>query len=194
MFIFVKIFIFLTYLKQSKMQELLTLFYEILKFVLIGGILLLFAHWLFSPLFVSSRSSEKGNGVPAADRQALRLQAYERLVLLVERIRPSALLVRLHDPLLKATEFQDLLLKEVRNEFEHNISQQLYVSDGAWKMMKQLREDTITLICNASKQLPEGATSLDYAKTMLEYLSTLEVSPYDAALGFLKSDSKKDKE
>lgn len=176
------------------MQEILSLFYEILKYAFIGGVLLLFAHWLFSPLIISSNSAKNHLSSRVNDRSVLRLQAYERLVLLIERIRPSALLVRVQQPAASAKVLQELLLHEIRNEFEHNISQQLYVSDQSWNILKQLREDTITLIYGAFKQLPDDATSLAYSKEILSYLSGLEIDPYDAALALLKSESKKESE
>jgi len=62
----------------------------------------------------------------------VRLQAYERIVLFLERISPGNLVMRVHKPEMKVKQFQQMLIKTIRDEYDHNLSQQLYVSHEAW--------------------------------------------------------------
>ena len=63
----------------------------------------------------------------------LRLQAYERMALFLERIDPNQLVMRIHTPGLTVSQEQNLLLTAIRSEFEHNLSQQIYISDPVWQ-------------------------------------------------------------
>lgn len=114
----------------------------------------------------------------------LRLQAYERLFLLIDRINPSNILVRLNHPDFSAGELHYLVLAEIRNEFQHNITQQLYVSNTAWEITKRVKNDTLLLMNSALKALPPEATGLEFCRLVLEQINRMENSPYDAA-GFL---------
>ncbi|MHB1922730.1 MAG: DUF7935 family protein, partial [Chitinophagaceae bacterium] len=74
---------------------------------------------------------------------SLQLQAYERLVLLMERISPQQLIQRLYQPELTAEEMKFLLLKAIQSEFDHNLSQQIYVSETAWDAISNAKEQEI---------------------------------------------------
>lgn len=124
----------------------------------------------------------------ASQTLSLRLQAYERLVLLVERINPSNMLIRLNGTAYSAHELHSLILEEVRNEYQHNITQQLYVTSRAWGVVKHVREDTISLANNIIRNLPETATGLEFSKIMLGHLSKLDSDPYELGLGILRKD------
>ena len=82
-----------------------------------------------------------------------RLQAYERITLFLERISPQNLLIRLSDPAYSAREFQKLLLDEIRNEYNHNVSQQVYMSEEVWNLVKNAKEDLLMLINDASSKM-----------------------------------------
>ena len=118
----------------------------------------------------------------------LRLQAYERLVLFIERINPSNMLIRIHAPEISASEMHQLIVSEIRTEFQHNISQQLYTSNQAWMIVKRLKDDTLTLVNSAAKSLPANASALELNKAVLVHLSNLDENPYDSALTIIKHD------
>lgn len=118
----------------------------------------------------------------------LRLQAYERVVLFIERINPTNMLMRLYVPEISASEMHQLITSEIRTEFQHNISQQLYTSNQTWMVVKRLKEDTIVLINSVARSLPETASSLELNKAILIHLSKLEEDPYDTALAIIKQD------
>ncbi|MFZ9695593.1 MAG: hypothetical protein ACO3AY_06960 [Chitinophagaceae bacterium] len=109
-----------------------------------------------------SSSKEKFNSIP------LRLQAYERLVLLAERISLPQLISRLNQPGLNATEMKLLLVEQIKSEFEYNSTQQLYVSQLAWDAIRNLKEQEIMLINQVYSTLPSSALAADLNRKILE--------------------------
>ena len=105
--------------------------------------------------------------VPLATKQ-LQLQAYERLTLLTDRIALPNLVNRVNQPGLSLKEMQSLLAQSIRQEFEHNTTQQIYVSAEAWDAVKNLKEQNLLIINQVSSFLPEHATGLDLNKSILE--------------------------
>jgi len=118
----------------------------------------------------------------------LRLQAYERIVLFMERINPQNMLVRLNAASHSAIELHSLIISEVRNEYQHNITQQIYVTSRAWGVAKRVKDDTLNIAANALKSLPENATGLDYGKAILVLLSQLENDPYEIGAELIRKD------
>ena len=118
----------------------------------------------------------------------IRLQAYERVCLLLERITPSNLLVRVSSAGQTAAEYQRVLLSEIREEFNHNVSQQMYMSEQAWQLVKRTKEDIVTLINRIYHELPEDARGTDLAKRILENILASEAEPTGQAIGFLKQE------
>jgi hypothetical protein len=128
------------------------------------------AIYLFS-YFKEKKSLEKTPD-KEADKNTLplKLQAYERLVLLAERIAIPNLVGRVNQPGLSAREMQGLLTQTIRQEFEHNITQQIYVSAEAWEAIRNLKEQNILIINQVSTYLPESATGTDLNKSLMELL------------------------
>jgi hypothetical protein len=81
-----------------------------------------------------------------------------------------------------------LIVSEIRTEYQHNITQQIYVSDRAWNVVKRVKDDTISVVTNAVKALPETASSLDLSKTILAHMSHLADNPYDIATDMIRKD------
>jgi len=100
----------------------------------------------------------------------LQLQAYERLTVLADRIALPNLIARLSIVGLSAQEMQEVLIKNVRDEFEYNISQQIYVSADAWSAIKNLREQNLYIINQVAKNLSTDASSSDLNKQILAFL------------------------
>ena len=118
----------------------------------------------------------------------LRYTAYERLILLVHRIAPEQIMLRNHDPQLSMGQFKQILITEVESEFNHNFTQQLYVSDAAWTLVKDLKINTISLLRNTANALPKEATLDQYVGLVLKHVNELDVNPYDAAQLLLKNE------
>lgn len=121
----------------------------------------------------------------------IRLQAYERMALFLERISPGNLLVRLNDPSFNVGQLQQVLIQEIREEYNHNLSQQIYMSDQAWKLINGAKDEIMQLINNTAKELPGDARGLDLAKRMFDELMKREEDPVNMALVFLKSEIQK---
>jgi hypothetical protein len=100
----------------------------------------------------------------------LRLQAYERLVLLSERIALPSLISRVSIPGVSAREMQLLLIESIKQEYEYNVTQQVYVSTTAWNAVRNLRDQTMLIINQVANMLPPNATSADLNKQLLEVI------------------------
>jgi len=118
----------------------------------------------------------------------IRLQAYERIVLFLERITPNNLVSRLNVTKMQAREFQQMMLKEIRDEYNHNVSQQVYMSENVWEMVKNAKEDLIISINQSAEKMKEESTSLDLAKQLFDDIIEKEVDPITLALHELKDE------
>jgi hypothetical protein len=98
------------------------------------------------------------------------LQAYERLTLLASRIALPNLIMRLNVPASAVKDMQKLLLQTIREEFDFNISQQIYVSNDAWNAVKTLRDQNMLIVNQIAASLPEHANGGDLSKIILEFL------------------------
>lgn len=119
---------------------------------------------------------------------SLRLQAHERLIVFTDRINPSNLFIRLHQPGIAAKTLQAHILNEIRSEYQHNVAQQLYIASVSWKVISKLKEDTIAMINNATAGLPADATATDLSRKVLEHMAGIKENPYEMTLEFLKKD------
>lgn len=119
---------------------------------------------------------------------SLRLQAYERLIVFVERINPSNLFLRLHQPGISVKELQSIVLNEIRSEYQHNITQQLYISSSTWDVVRKLKDDTIAMVNNGVSGLAKEATGVDLSRKILHHMADLEKNPYDLTLDLIKKD------
>jgi hypothetical protein len=118
----------------------------------------------------------------------IRLQAYERITLFLERISPQNLLIRLSDPGYRARDFQKILLDEIRNEYNHNVSQQVYMSEDVWNLVRNAKEDLIMLINEAAGSMTIDSNAVDLSKRIFEMAFEKKVDPIGHALSELKKE------
>jgi hypothetical protein len=118
----------------------------------------------------------------------IRLQAYERIVLFLERISLESLLVRTNTPGMSASQLHSALLNSIRSEFEHNLSQQIYMTQQAWEVVKNARSNTIKIINTEFEKTPEQSTGLEFSRKLLERVMELEKEPTRAAIEFIKAE------
>ncbi len=97
----------------------------------------------------------------------VRLQAYERITLLLERISPDNLLLRVNGAGMTCAEFQQILTGEIRSEFNHNLAQQIYLSEPAWEKVVVAVNDTIATINMAASELDQGVPAIELSKKIL---------------------------
>lgn len=98
----------------------------------------------------------------------LRLQAYERMAIFLERMAPNSLILRLNNGELTALQLQAVMIDEIRNEYNHNVAQQIYMSNEAWEAVVQAKEEMIALINNSSDGLDPDAPSIELAKAIFQ--------------------------
>ena len=118
----------------------------------------------------------------------IRLQAYERMCLFLERISPNNLIVRLNNSEYNAAQFQHVLLSEVREEFNHNLSQQVYMSDEAWNMVRRAMEDLVVKINQAGSEVNKEGKSLELAKRIFDLVMEQQTDQIQEALTFIKNE------
>lgn len=121
----------------------------------------------------------------------IRLQAYERVILLLERISPNNILVRLGSAGQTAAEYHRVLQEEIRAEYDHNISQQLYLSSDAWALVKEAKENVLTMVNRAFHGLPnpQQLRGTELAKRILEGLMNDEADPTAQAIEAVKREA-----
>jgi hypothetical protein len=126
------------------------------------------------------------------DTLLLRLQAYERLMIFLERISPPNLFVRFEKEGLTSDQMQKILIASIREEYEHNLSQQIYVSSEAWRLVCIAKDEMIKIINLMAKAIPPGSTAMDLSRDILQfYINSEQVMPGDEAMLLLKNDVKK---
>ncbi|MDR0814704.1 MAG: hypothetical protein LBN37_03015 [Bacteroidales bacterium] len=166
------------------------LFFDILK-ITIPSVLLLIAVGYIVGGFL--RNSEKLQQMKLIRKNQqitvpLRLQAYERLILFLERISPDSILLRANYPDKTSQQLHQELLQSIRAEFEHNLSQQLYVSIESWNSVKNARNYTIALINSAAAELEEGVPAIELSRNILAATAEMEQTPTQKAIDELKRD------
>lgn len=114
------------------------------------------------------REKEQPSTAHDFNTKPLRLQAYERLVILCERISLPNLISRVNQPEFSARDMQYMLIANIKQEFEYNASQQIYISEKAWDAVRNLRDQTLLIINSIAKTLPEDAKANDLNKGLLE--------------------------
>ncbi len=119
----------------------------------------------------------------------LKIQAYERIVIYLERINPNSLITRVNKNGMLARQLHQELIHTVKSEFEHNLSQQIYMSLGAWQMVKNAKEEIIQLINISSSKVPTDSQSSDLALMILNITANLNKKlPNDVAIEFVKNE------
>ena len=111
----------------------------------------------------------------------LQIQAYERIILFLERIDPTNMIIRTHNKKMNAKALHRELLKIIREEYIHNMSQQIYIQPNSWKSLLDAKEETIQIINVAINKLDENATGLDLSAKIFESISKSKISPTEKA-------------
>ncbi|HUQ67201.1 MAG TPA: hypothetical protein VM101_13650 [Flavitalea sp.] len=118
----------------------------------------------------SKEVNEKPRSENTINPLQLQLQAYERLILLTERIALPNLISRLNQPGIAGKDMQMMLTHTIKQEFDHNITQQLYVSTEAWEAVRNLKEQNIHIINQVASYLPADVSGNDLNRQLLEMI------------------------
>ncbi len=159
--------------------------------ILVPASIVLYGAYLLVRMFVQKEINLKKLEVRGKGMDTIlpnRLQAYERMALFLERISPQNLLVRLSTTGMTSKEFHQLLLSEIRNEYNHNVAQQVYMSEDVWNLIKNAKEDLILSINDAAGEMSMESTSLDLSRKIFEKSINKQVDPIAHALTELKKE------
>ena len=119
-----------------------------------------------------------------------RLQAFERVILLLERIDAIQVVKRCIAPDMTSGQLKLKAIAEIRDEFNHNITQQLYISAASWEKVVKAKEDAIKLISITGTQVPDHINAIEFSKKVLGVNEELEISNTDA-IDFVKREIRK---
>lgn len=168
-------------------------FYPLIVVLLLGGIvtygMYLTITTVAEKLFEKQRWDIRSKNIEIT--LPLRLQAFERMCLFLERITPGNLLLRLVGSAITAQELQHVILLEVREEYNHNLAQQIYISAAAWEQVTNAMNETVSIVNQASALVPAEAPATDLAKKILAHVIEKEIQPSTHALQFLKNEVQK---
>ena len=167
-----------------------TIIIEFAKLIIPAAIVL-YAMYLMVKSFLDKEMNQRFADhqlVTAKEMLPIRLQAYERISLLLERIAPNNLILRLSDADYSYKELQHILVSNVREEYNHNLSQQIYVSDQVWELTTSAVEDVVMTINQGADSLPKDARGIDLAKKVFDIQSEKQADPIIHALNTLKQE------
>ncbi|RBN51525.1 DUF7935 family protein [Flavobacterium psychrolimnae] len=149
-----------------------------------GGV----AYHLFNSYFKDQQNTRRWLLQKDAQKEALplRLQAYERMVLFMERINPTKLLIRIAPISNDKNDYENLIIAQIEQEYEHNLTQQIYMSDECWTIIVTAKNSTIQMIRKAN--MSDRVDNADKLREVL--LSDLmeKQSPSNAALAYIKNE------
>lgn len=164
---------------------------ELLKIIIPSGVVFAAAYFLVKR-FLDNDQKRREFELKKSNQSMitpLKIQAYERVVIYLERITPNNLVIRVNKNAVNARQLHLELVNAIKSEFEHNLSQQIYISEGAWKMVKNAKEEILQLINIASSKVPNEASSKELAMTILNITSNLEKKlPTELAIEYIKKE------
>jgi len=174
------------YYKPKKMELLA----DILKITIPALIVFITAFLLLRTMIKNDQERRRQEIVLQGARTVtpIKLQAYERIVLFLERISLESLLVRVSTSDMDVTKLQSALLSAIRSEFEHNLSQQIYMSPQAWEVVKNARSSIIKLINSEAEKIKPDSQGIELSKQLLSRIMELDKEPTRVAIDFLKSE------
>lgn len=164
---------------------------EILKIMIPAGAVFAAAYFLVNR-FLDNDQKRREHELKKSTLGAitpLKIQAFERIIIFLERINPNSLVIRVNKNGMSARQLQQELVAAVKSEYEHNLSQQIYLSAGAWELVKTSKEEIIQLVNISSSKVPADANSSELAMMILNITANLgKKLPNDVAIDYLKKE------
>jgi len=163
---------------------------EILKYIL-PALIVFFTAYFTIKILIKNDQRKRDYEIIMKNKQIVtpvRLQAYERLTLFMERISPDALVMRISKDNLTVRDLQNKMLQTIRSEFDHNVSQQIYVSPQAWEVVKSARENIVKLINTTAQSLKPDDPAIKLSRLLLERFMEQEQSSAKVAIDYLKRE------
>jgi hypothetical protein len=163
---------------------------ELLEIVL-PSIIMGLLTWYLVRMFIGNAENTRKSELLLKNHEItipLRFQAYERIALFLERISLDSLLMRFNQSGMTSRQLHSELLASMRSEYEHNLSQQVYMSVKAWEMVKNARAQMIKIINTAAEKTNPNSPGIELSKKILELMSDFDKAPNQAALDYLKQE------
>ena len=164
----------------------LSMVFDLVKYmlpVILMGVFMWYAFKKYTEA-VKNKGSEADESQKVS--KPVRFQAYERIALLLERISPVSLVCRVQPYNDVVEDYVRLLIDHIEQEYEYNLSQQVYLSDAAWQMVKAARIGSVYIIEEAIKQT-SASTVTDVKEAVLSYCKTHPI-PSEEALSYIKKE------
>lgn len=160
--------------------------------ILLPAALVVLVTWLMMRSFTTALERKWQYDVRKSDKTetlTMRLQAYERLTLLTNRIAPASLLARVQEPSMTAQDLKSAVARHIQAEFEHNLTQRIYVSESAWQAVNAFRNEILKVTAESLATLPEGAMGIDLAEAVLKaYIEDDDLISADQVIVVMKND------
>jgi hypothetical protein len=165
-------------------------FWEILKIVLPALIVFITAYFLFRDMLENDqrRREFEFRVLHAKEITPVKLQAYERLTLFLERISPESMLVRHAPHETTVAQYHQILLGTIRQEYEHNLSQQIYISPVLWETIRGAKEKLIAVINRSAEELDQKSPGYELSKKIFNNYLDEDPAPVALALADLKKE------
>jgi hypothetical protein len=163
---------------------------DILK-ITIPALIVFFTAWIILKSMIKNDQDKRRQELILQNNRTvtpIRLQAYERIVLFLERISLESLLIRVSSSDMTVSQLHSALLNAIRSEFEHNLSQQIYMSQQAWEVVRNARSNMIKIINSEAEKLPDNASGIVLGKQLLEMIMELEKEPTRVAIDYIKGE------
>lgn len=165
--------------------------FETVALILLLVVILIIA-WLLTEVYALKRDGNNNKSDSDPETRKLRFQAYERLTLLCERISLQQILSRTNSHGLSCRQMQFALIDAVKQEYDYNISQQIYVSPEVWKAITNLKEQNIYVVNQLAATMPVQATGMDLNKQIIDFLiNNPKASMHQIVLEAINFEAKK---
>ena len=163
---------------------------DILKITIPALIVFLTSYFLLRNMIRNDQDKRRQELILQNSRTVtpIKLQAYERIILFLERISLESMLVRVSTSDMTASQLHSVLLTTIRSEFEHNLSQQIYMSQQAWEVAKNARTNMIKIINSEAERISPDVAGMTLSKQLLEKIMELEKEPTRVAIDFIKAE------
>lgn len=164
--------------------------FEIVKYTL-PALIVFFTSYLLIKAFIQNDQEKRKHEIILQNQKTItpiRLQAYERVTLFLERVSLESLIMRSSKQGMTSKQIQTSMLNTIRAEFEHNLSQQVYMTSAAWELIKNAKSNTIKIINSSADHVKPGAPAIEFSRYILEKVIEMDKEPTKVALEYLKKE------
>lgn len=165
--------------------------FELLKYT-IPALIVFFTAYFMIKSYMDNEQKKRQLDIRTNNQKLvtpIRLQAYERLTLFLERINPESLLIRTQSPTMTVERLQAALLTTIRAEFDHNISQQIYISGKTWLAVRGAKDNVIKIINTSAESLEKNQPAGLLSQRIMQTIISIEKSPTQIAMEILKMEA-----